>query len=394
QELCDVCAVSYAQVTRAARLLEGDVRVVSLEPRGIEDILEHVLLVGRLTGTEERAQKVVADARARLQALRDATRDRPRPRVVCIEWLDPIFAAGHWVPEQVQAAGGEELIGRRGQPSREVTWDTVLEARPDFLVLMPCGMPIDRTLGEIDALTSRPGWQDLPAVRGGRVYVVDASSYFNRPGPRVIRGAEILFHLLHPGAHPPCEPPSPDEAQLTHGYNAPMRPPVDERRLRGFLERFGALVSGEGRLYLTGGATALLHGWRDTTVDIDLSLDPEPTGAFEAIRQLKDELGVNVELASPADFLPTLPGWRERSLFVGRFGTIDVYHYDPYSQALGKIERGYDRDLADVREMLDRGLIDTVRLRELYAEIRSQLIRFPAVEPGALDARVREVLDD
>lgn len=213
QELCEVCAVSYAQVARAARMLETDIQVVSLEPRGIEDILEHVLLVGRLTETEGRAQEVVADARTRLRALRDATRDLPRPRVVCIEWLDPIFAAGHWVPEQVAAAGGEEMIGRRGQPSREVPWEAVLEARPEVLILMPCGMPIERTLDELDALTGRPGWDDLPAVRAGRVHVVDASSYFNRPGPRVIRGAEILFRVLHPGAEEPSEPPRTEEAR-------------------------------------------------------------------------------------------------------------------------------------------------------------------------------------
>lgn len=213
QELCEVCAVSYRDVARAARMLETDMQVVSLEPRGIEDILEHVLLVGRLTETEEQAQEVVADARARLRALRDATRDLPRQRVVCIEWLDPIFAAGHWVPEQVAAAGGEEMIGRSGRPSREVSWEAVAEARPEVLVLMPCGMPIERTLGELDTLTGRPGWDDLPAVRAGRVHVVDASSYFNRPGPRVIRGAEILFHLLHPDTEEPSEPPRPDEAR-------------------------------------------------------------------------------------------------------------------------------------------------------------------------------------
>lgn len=173
-----------------------------------------------------------------------------------------------------------------------------------------------------------------------------------------------------------------------------MRPPIDEQRLRGFLEQFGRRVRGDGRLYLTGGATALLYGWRTTTVDIDLRLDPEPNGAFEAIRELKDELGVNVELASPADFLPPLPGWRERSLFVGRFGTVDVFHYDPYSQALGKIERGHERDLSDVQAMLARGLIDAARLRELYAQIRPQLIRYPAVEAAVLDTRVREVLGD
>jgi len=213
QELCDVCAVSYEDVTSAARLLDADAKIVSLEPHSISDILEHVLLVGRLTGAEEAAERVVADARRHLDRVRDASRGRERPRVVCIEWLDPIFAAGHWVPEQVEIAGGEELLGPHGEPSHQVEWGSVLEAAPETIVLMPCGMPIDRTLGELDTLTSRPGWNDLPAVRDGRVWVVDASSFFNRPGPRVVRGAEILFGLLHPDLIGVTEPPSPSEAR-------------------------------------------------------------------------------------------------------------------------------------------------------------------------------------
>lgn len=171
-----------------------------------------------------------------------------------------------------------------------------------------------------------------------------------------------------------------------------MRPLVDERRLHEFLTRLGQLARGPGRIYLTGGATALAFKWRAATVDIDLRLDPEPEGAFEAIARLKDELGVNVELASPADFLPELPGWRERSLFIGRFGEIDAFHYDPYAQALAKIERAHERDLADVRAMLADGLVEPARLRELFAAIRPGLVRFPAVEPEVLEARVEELL--
>lgn len=198
QELCEVCAVSYKDVQQAARVMDADTKIVSLEPHSIDDILSHVSLVGSLTGAEERAAAVVAEARARLSALREAIGDRPHPRVACIEWLDPIFAAGHWVPEQVDLAGGDEVLGPRGEPSPEVPWKAVLDARPEVIVLMPCGMPIARTLGELDTITSRDGWADLPAVRNGRVSVVDASSFFNRPGPRVVRGAEILAALLHP----------------------------------------------------------------------------------------------------------------------------------------------------------------------------------------------------
>jgi iron complex transport system substrate-binding protein len=209
QELCEVCAVSYKDVQEAARVMDTDTKVVSLEPHSIGDILSHVSLIGRLCGVEERAAEVVADARARLDALRDAIGDRPRPRVASIEWLDPIFAAGHWVPEQVDWAGGDEVLGPQGVPSPDVPWQAVLDAQPDVIVLMPCGMPIERTLGELDTITSRDGWIDLPAVRDGRVFVVDASSFFNRPGPRVVRGAEILAALFNPGLF---TVPAPDEA--------------------------------------------------------------------------------------------------------------------------------------------------------------------------------------
>lgn len=213
QELCEVCAVSYSEVKEAARLMDADTKIVSLEPRSIDDILGHVELIGELTGSTEAAKRVVDDARARLENVREATRDLSRPRVVSIEWLDPIFAAGHWVPQQVEIAGGEELLGPWGAPSPEISWDAVLEAQPEVLVLMPCGMPIDRTLGEIDVLTSRKGWSELPAVREGRVFVVDASAYFNRPGPRVVRGVEILAHLIHPQARLEAPPPVSKDTQ-------------------------------------------------------------------------------------------------------------------------------------------------------------------------------------
>lgn len=210
QELCEVCAVSYEDVTSAARLMEANAKIVSLEPHSIDEILEHVLLIGRLTGAEAQAKAVVSDARARIERVREKCALLDRPRVVCIEWLDPIFVAGHWVPEQVEIAGGEELLGPRGRPSHQVDWEAVVEAAPDVAVLMPCGMPIERTRSELDVVTSRPGWKELPAVQNERVFVVDASSFFNRPGPRVVRGAEILAALIHPGQFPV---PSNEEAR-------------------------------------------------------------------------------------------------------------------------------------------------------------------------------------
>lgn len=205
QELCDVCAVSYEDVARAARIIsssgsngEGSPAVVSLEPGSIDEILENVVTVGRLTGTEDEAREVVSDARTRLQRLIDALAGRHRTRVFCIEWLDPVYACGHWVPDQVEAAGGHEVLGVAGVPSRTVVWEEVVEAEPEALFLMPCGISIERVLSELQRLSKRPGWGELPAVIEGQVWALDGPSYFNRPGPRVIRGAEIMAGLLHP----------------------------------------------------------------------------------------------------------------------------------------------------------------------------------------------------
>ena len=206
QELCEVCAVSYPEVMQAARALQVGATVVSLEPASIEDILGHVELVGRLAGIEGRAVEVVGDLRARLDRLRAEAAEREPVPTVCIEWLDPPFSAGHWVPEQVGVAGGRELLGEAGSKSRVAPWDAVVRARPQALIVMPCGMGIERACRELDALTTRPGWRELPAVRADRVWVVDAPAYYNRPGPRVVRGAEIIAALLHGiGAAEPTE---------------------------------------------------------------------------------------------------------------------------------------------------------------------------------------------
>lgn len=160
-----------------------------------------------------------------------------------------------------------------------------------------------------------------------------------------------------------------------------MRPPVDIARLETFMVAMGRNTKGAGRIYLTGGATALLHGWRHMTVYVDLKADPEPAGFFEAIATIKEKLSLNIELASPSDFIPELPNWRERSLFIGRQGLIDFYHYDPYSQSLSKLERGHSRDLADVDAMLVNGLIEKDRLWVLFQQIEPALIRYPALDP-------------
>ena len=152
-------------------------------------------------------------------------------------------------------------------------------------------------------------------------------------------------------------------------------------------------VRGAGRIYFTGGGTAVLHGWRDTTIDLDLKAEPEPPGFFEAIAALKDEIDLNIELASPDDFLPPLPGWKQRSIFIARRGDLDFYHYDLYAQALSKIERGHARDLVDVEALLDRRLVLPERLLELFQAIEPELIRYPAVDPSFLRAAVLALIE-
>jgi hypothetical protein len=173
---------------------------------------------------------------------------------------------------------------------------------------------------------------------------------------------------------------------------AGMRKELDADRVHALMRALGRGARGPGRVYLTGGTTAVLVGWRGATVDADLKLDPEPDGLFEAIRRIKDELGMNIELASPDDFIPQLPGWRDRSRYIDTHGKVDFYHYDFYAQALAKIERGHDRDLADVREMFGRGLIESSELERLFQEIEPQLLRYPALDAEVFRSKVEAML--
>ncbi|HIL71021.1 MAG TPA: hypothetical protein EYG38_14385 [Verrucomicrobia bacterium] len=169
-----------------------------------------------------------------------------------------------------------------------------------------------------------------------------------------------------------------------------MRSTTDNARLQRFIKGLGQRVTGNGRVYLTGGATALLKGWRSMTIDIDLKADPEPNGFFEAIAELKNELDLNVELAAPDQFIPELPAWKERSEFICREGLIDFYHYDLYSQALSKIERNHERDRMDINSMVQSGELDRKKLFNLFQEIKSALIRYPAIEPSVFEKAVTE----
>ncbi|MCA1850200.1 MAG: cobalamin-binding protein [Acidobacteria bacterium] len=199
QELCEVCAVSYERVERAARMFETGAKVVSLEPNTIEDIFANIKTVGELTGREARASEVVRQLRARLDRVLAATRDvRRRPRTLMLEWLEPAFAPGHWVPEQVRIAGGDHAFGRAGRPSVTTTAEEIREYAPEVIVLIPCGYYKEDVLRQLPHTRLPEGWGELPAVRDRRVWAVDATSYFSRPGPRVVNGAEILARILHP----------------------------------------------------------------------------------------------------------------------------------------------------------------------------------------------------
>lgn len=172
-----------------------------------------------------------------------------------------------------------------------------------------------------------------------------------------------------------------------------MRPHVTGEKIGRLMAALGQAVTGPGVIFFTGGVTALLHGWRETTVDMDLKALPEPVGFFEALSVLKEREAVNIELASPDDFIPEVPGWRERSLFIARHGSVDFYHYDLYSQALAKIERGHARDLADVESMIASGLVQRGKLRDLFAQIEPGLIRYPAIDAKLFRAAVDRIVE-
>jgi hypothetical protein len=159
------------------------------------------------------------------------------------------------------------------------------------------------------------------------------------------------------------------------------------------MKALGREAQGSGCIFFTGGASALLIGWRESTVDVDIRLDPEPPGIFQAIAKLKQELNINIELASPQDFLPQLPGWRDRSVFIGKRGQIFFYHYDFTAQALSKLSRGFDRDMKDVRAMYQKKLFSLRELHDCFEAIALDLIRFPSLDPALLRSRVENFIE-
>lgn len=170
------------------------------------------------------------------------------------------------------------------------------------------------------------------------------------------------------------------------------RAEADRQKIELLMERLGREARGPGAVYFTGGVTAVLHGWRGSTVDADLSFEPEPAGVFEAIARLKNQLDVNIELASPAHFIPQLADWQAQSIFIARHGEVDFFHYDLRAQALAKLERGHQRDLDDVNKMFDDRLVDVRSLRDAFAAMRPALLRYPAIDEESFEAKVEAFL--
>jgi iron complex transport system substrate-binding protein len=198
QKLCDVCAVGYGTVARLAETLPGPPRVVNLEPTSLSDIFEDMCHVAQACGVLERAERVIANLSARVEAVRErAAHFADRPRCFLMEWVDPPFCSGHWGPELVEIAGGHDPLGRKHQPSAQIDWEQVLDAGPEFIVLALCGYDVDLARRDYELLKNFSGFDSLPAARSSEIYLVNASAYFARPGPRIVDSIEILAGILH-----------------------------------------------------------------------------------------------------------------------------------------------------------------------------------------------------
>jgi iron complex transport system substrate-binding protein len=200
QDLCRVCAVPSGQVEDALAELECTSQVLSLDPNTVEEILDCIVAVGRATGTEVAAGELVESLQVRIDRVRAKALRLPSVRTLALEWSDPLFAAGHWIPGMVEMSAGANLLAANSEPSRRVTWREIADAAPEVIVFMPCGYYLEQAESEARRLFDRPEFAGTPAARGGAVFAVDASSYFSRPGPRIVDGLEILAWAIHPEA--------------------------------------------------------------------------------------------------------------------------------------------------------------------------------------------------
>jgi iron complex transport system substrate-binding protein len=199
QDLCQVCAPSGNEVSEALKLLPKEPQILWLTPNSLEEIFANLRELGEATGHSKNAEELIAEGRTRLEKIEAVTQNLSvRPRVFCMEWLDPVYCSGHWVPEMVKIAGGLDALSQEGADSVRISWDEVVEWKPEVLIITPCGFDLEQTIEQSRQLFTYPRWSTLPAVQDGRVYAVDANSYFARPGPRVVDGTELLAHLIHP----------------------------------------------------------------------------------------------------------------------------------------------------------------------------------------------------
>jgi iron complex transport system substrate-binding protein len=199
QDLCQVCAPSGHEIERVLKFLPNPPKVVWLTPNCLSDIFENIKQVGEATGRSDKAERFIGALRERVRKVTDQTASIiKRPRVFCMEWLSPPYHAGHWMPELVEMAGGEEGLGQKGRDSKRISWDEVLRYAPEVLVLCPCGYNLEDTIDQVHLVTHYPDWERIPAVKEGQVYAVDANSYFARPGPRIVDGLELLAAMIHP----------------------------------------------------------------------------------------------------------------------------------------------------------------------------------------------------
>ena len=215
QKLCDVCAVSYGTVARLAETLPGPPQLVNLEPTSLSDIFDDIRRVAKACGVPERARGIIAKLSERVEAVQlRADRISHRPRCFLMEWVDPPFCSGHWGPELVEIAGGHDLLGRKHQPSAQIDWREVIDTRPEIMVLALCGYNISRARRNYELLQSFPDFESLPAAHDGEIYLVDASAYFARPGPRIVDSLEILAGILHPQEFPEFATRGPDDPRV------------------------------------------------------------------------------------------------------------------------------------------------------------------------------------
>jgi iron complex transport system substrate-binding protein len=197
QDLCRVCAISTPSLARDLSQLAAPPRVLSLSPHSLADVLADIEKVGEAVGRQDAAVALTDALRGRIERVKTRAEVRARPRVLCLEWLDPLYQGGHWVPEMVALAGGEAVLATAGEKSVRIAWEQVLVADPEVIVVMPCGFHLDETIAQFRALTLPPVWEELSAVRRGEVYAVAGGDYFSRPGPRLVDGLEILDAILH-----------------------------------------------------------------------------------------------------------------------------------------------------------------------------------------------------